>query len=320
MVNLTNSKIINIKINIQLQLAFGKKCQLIIEVIKFFFPIKKTHVFPMFFPDTDIFQYKFLKPFSVDNIGHPCALVMTPPPSTIQPAVSGRPDAEQPPSPERLLCCCRFPRGRIGRGIQEADAAQPCGGVSDTWNRASAVAVTDNSNRVTTSADSQSGFHSNLLWEGLIHGPVHTHGHPQGPQATVLPDPTQDGGQAGGHQIGGPEGHYGADVLNSNAVLRRRHQIEVCEDLVRVLQPSFVPGVGRKESKSAYSAGVCVCVCVSRTGLLVHGCHVGRGDGAFSPQGVRHVSVEEQSQFGHLQQHQPDQLPQIHPAHHLLEA
>lgn len=105
------------------------------------------------------------------------------------------------------------------------------------------MAVTYNNHSIPISMDSQSGFHSNLLWVCLIHGSIHAHGEPHRPQTTVLPDSTQDGGQTRSHQIGGPEGDYRADVLNSNTVFRRRRQTEPCEDVLRVLQTIFVPGM-----------------------------------------------------------------------------
>lgn len=86
----------------------------------------------------------------------------------------------------------------------------------------------------------QSGFQSNLLWMCFIYSSIHTHGDVHCPQTTVFPNSTQDSGQTGSHQIGGPEGHYSADMLNSNTVFRRWHQTEPCEDLLGVLQSVFV--------------------------------------------------------------------------------
>lgn len=86
----------------------------------------------------------------------------------------------------------------------------------------------------------QCGFQSNLLWMCFIHSSIHTHSDPHCPQTTVFPNSTQDSGQTGSHQIGGPEGHYSADMLNSNTVFRRWHQTESCEDLLGVLQSVFV--------------------------------------------------------------------------------
>lgn len=101
----------------------------------------------------------------------------------------------------------------------------------------------------------QTGFHSNLLRMCLIHSSIHTHSDPHGPQTTVLPNSTQDGSQTGSHQIGGPKGHYGADMLNSNTVVRRGHQAEPCEDAVGVLQTVFVPEIGRKKIRLRIKQG-----------------------------------------------------------------
>lgn len=99
--------------------------------------------------------------------------------------------------------------------------------------------------------DSEAGFHSNLLWVCLVHGSVHTHGDPHCPHTAVLPDSIQDGAQTGSHQVGGPEGHDSADVLNSNTVFRGRDQTEPFEDGFCVLQAIFVPGIGGKKTRPA---------------------------------------------------------------------
>lgn len=62
-------------------------------------------------------------------------------------------------------------------------------------------------------------FYDNLLWVGLVHRSIHTYSHPECPQIPVVLDSSQYGGQSCGHQIRGPEGHNGADMLNSNAVI-----------------------------------------------------------------------------------------------------
>lgn len=61
-----------------------------------------------------------------------------------------------------------------------------------------------------------------LLRVLLVQGPVHTHGDLQLLQFTVGLNSSQDGRQTCGHQVGRPEGHDGADVLNGNTVVIRR--------------------------------------------------------------------------------------------------
>lgn len=130
----------------------------------------------------------------------------------------------------------------------------------------------------------QSGFQSNLLWMCFIHSSIHTYGNPHCPETTVFPNSTQDSGQTGSHQIGGPEGHYSADMLNSNTVFWRRHQIEPCEDLLGVLQSVFVSEIGIKHQ--LHGDGDPHTHTERQTDLLFHGCYVRSGYCAFSPQDI----------------------------------
>lgn len=68
--------------------------------------------------------------------------------------------------------------------------------------------------------------HDVLLRMRLVHGPVHAHRDLQLFQLTVGFDSSQDRRQTGSHQVRRPEGHYGADVLNSHTVLVRRAQTQ----------------------------------------------------------------------------------------------
>lgn len=68
--------------------------------------------------------------------------------------------------------------------------------------------------------------HDVLLRMRLVHGPVHAHRDFQLHQLTVGFDSSQDRRQTGSHQVRRPEGHYGADVLNSHAVFVRRAQTQ----------------------------------------------------------------------------------------------
>lgn len=80
-----------------------------------------------------------------------------------------------------------------------------------------------------------------LLWMGPVNRSIHTHSDPERPQPPVFLDPSEDGHQTCGHQIWGPEGHSGADVLNSDTIFGWGRQTEGLEDDSGVLQTISVP-------------------------------------------------------------------------------
>ena len=82
---------------------------------------------------------------------------------------------------------------------------------------------------------------NNLLWVGLVQCSIHTHSDPERPQFPVLLDSSQDGSQPCSHQVWGPEGHDGADMLNGDAVVEWRGQVQVREDVSGVLHTIFIP-------------------------------------------------------------------------------
>lgn len=81
---------------------------------------------------------------------------------------------------------------------------------------------------------------------GFIESPINPNSgsHPQ--QLFILHEAGEDGCQGGGTEVGRAEGDDGADMLNSNTVLLRRKQVQVCKDLLCVAQTFLVPKPQKK--------------------------------------------------------------------------
>lgn len=75
----------------------------------------------------------------------------------------------------------------------------------------------------------------------LVEGAIHPHGGPEAADPLVIPQLVEDGTQGGGHQVGRAEGHDGADVLDSDAVLVGRLHPQPGQDFFGFVQTFFAP-------------------------------------------------------------------------------
>jgi len=80
-----------------------------------------------------------------------------------------------------------------------------------------------------------------LLCVCPVHGAVHAHRDAQRLQLPVLSDARQDGRQPRRHQVGGPEGDHGADLLDGHAVVVGGAQVQVLQHAPGVTQALLVP-------------------------------------------------------------------------------
>lgn len=60
-----------------------------------------------------------------------------------------------------------------------------------------------------------------LLWVELVQGSVHTHGHAEGVEVTVLTDFVDHGGERGTAQLSRSLRHHAAHLLHQDAVVTR---------------------------------------------------------------------------------------------------
>lgn len=106
------------------------------------------------------------------------------------------------------------------------------------------------------------------LWVHLVEGAIHAHGGAQAAHALVVPQLVEDGTQRGGHQVGRAEGHDGADVLHSDAVLVGRLHAQPGQDLFGFVQTFFAPAKQRGTPQWAVGLkNVQTCVALPAWGL-----------------------------------------------------
>lgn len=79
------------------------------------------------------------------------------------------------------------------------------------------------------------------LWVHLVEGTIHAHRGAEAAHALVVPQLVEDGTQGGGHQVGRAEGHDGAHMLHSNAVLVGRLHPQASQDFFGFVQTFLAP-------------------------------------------------------------------------------
>lgn len=91
----------------------------------------------------------------------------------------------------------------------------------------------------------------------LVDGAVHADGGAQPLHALVVLDAAQHRGQRGPAQAGRARGHDLADAQRGQAVLVRRLQAQLAQDLVGFLQPLLLPGSTKRGSCQGIQLSLC---------------------------------------------------------------